>query len=129
MGNNLHHERILESALERPGLLTLHDVFLHHLLIERTLARGEIEPYREWLTFDHGREGAAVAEPPRWGAYGTACLFALPCHRRLAQSQRGVLVHSEWAPRPPARRDARPRGARGADAMLLPAETESGQPR
>ena len=97
MGNNLHHERILESALERPGLLTLHDLFLHHLLIERTLARGEIEPYREWLTFDHGREGAAVAEPPRWGAYGTACLFALPCHRRLAQSQRGILVHSEWA--------------------------------
>ena len=97
MGNNLHHERILESALERPGLLTLHDVFLHHLLIERTLARGEIEPYREWLTFDHGREGAAVAEPPRWGAYGTACLFALPCHRRLTQSQRGILVHSEWA--------------------------------
>jgi glycosyltransferase involved in cell wall biosynthesis len=97
MGNNLHHERILELALERPGLLTLHDLFLHHLLIERTLARGEIEPYREWLTFDHGREGAAVAEPPRWGAYGTACLFALPCHRRLAQSQRGILVHSVWA--------------------------------
>ncbi|HEX2463338.1 MAG TPA: glycosyltransferase [Thermoanaerobaculia bacterium] len=97
MGNNLHHERILESALERPGLLTLHDLFLHHLLVERTLARGEIEPYREWLTFDHGLEGAAVAEPPRWGAYGTACLFALPCHRRLAQSQRGILVHSQWA--------------------------------
>jgi glycosyltransferase involved in cell wall biosynthesis len=99
MGNNLHHERILELALERPGLLTLHDLFLHHLLIERTLARGEIEPYREWLAFDHGLEGAAVAEPPRWGAYGTACLFALPCHRRLVQSQRGVLVHSEWARR------------------------------
>jgi glycosyltransferase involved in cell wall biosynthesis len=78
-------------------VLTLHDLFLHHLLVERTLARGEIEPYREWLAFDHGIEGAAVAEPPRWGAYGTACLFALPCRRRLAQSQRGILVHSEWA--------------------------------
>jgi hypothetical protein len=116
MGNNLHHERILEAALERPGLLTLHDLFLHHLLIERTLARGEIEPYREELTFDHGRQGAAVAEPPRWGAYGTACLFALPCHRRLVQRQRGVLVHSAWAQGAPARGDPRARGARGADA-------------
>jgi glycosyltransferase involved in cell wall biosynthesis len=97
MGNNLYHERILELALERPGVVTLHDLFLHHLLIERTLARASIEPYREWLTFDHGWTGAAVAEPPRWGAYGTACLFALPCNARLARSQRGVLVHSRWA--------------------------------
>ena len=97
MGNNLHHERMLESALERPGVLTLHDVVLHHLLIERTLARGEIEPYREWLACDHGWRA------PRWPSRragaptARACLFALPCHRRLAQSQRGVLVHSEWA--------------------------------
>ena len=66
-------------------------------LIERTLGARRHRALREWLTFDHGCEGAAVAEPPRWGAYGTACLFALPCHRRLAQSQRGVLVHSAWA--------------------------------
>jgi len=97
MGNNLHHERILELALARPGIVTLHDLFLHHLLVERTLARGEIEPYREWLAFDHGIGGAAVAEPPRWGAYGSACLFALPCNARLARSQRGILVHSRWA--------------------------------
>ena len=97
MGNNLHHERIHELALRRPGIVTLHDLFLHHLLIERTLGRGDLDPYREELAFDHGWAGAAVAEPPRWGAYGTACLFALPCNARLARSQRGVLVHSRWA--------------------------------
>ncbi|MEE2777564.1 MAG: glycosyltransferase family 4 protein [Acidobacteriota bacterium] len=97
MGNNVYHLEILDRAHARPGLLTLHDLFLHHLLHERTLARGEIEPYRETLVHDHGWIGAAVAEPPRWNAYGAAPLFSLPCHRRLIQLQRGVLVHSQWA--------------------------------
>ena len=32
MGNNRYHEGVLDLAMRLPGVLTLHDVVLHHLL-------------------------------------------------------------------------------------------------
>jgi len=45
-----------------PGVLTLHDVVLHHLLLDVTLGRGLFDPYVERLTQDHGWVGQL---PPR----------------------------------------------------------------
>ena len=39
-----------DLALRLPGVLTLHDVVLHHLLLDVTLGRGEFDPYVERLT-------------------------------------------------------------------------------
>jgi glycosyltransferase involved in cell wall biosynthesis len=97
MGNNRHHEGVLDLALRLPGVLTLHDVVLHHLLLDVTLGRGEFYPYKERLTRDHGWIGEAAALAKRWNAYGDAPVFSLPAHRTLLRRQRGVLVHSEWA--------------------------------
>jgi glycosyltransferase involved in cell wall biosynthesis len=97
MGNNRHHEGVQELALRHPGVLTLHDVVLHHLLLDFTLGRDDFYGYKERLGRDHGWVGEAVAVAKRWGAYGTAPIFALPAHRTLLRRQRGVLVHSEWA--------------------------------
>ncbi|REK08576.1 MAG: glycosyltransferase [Acidobacteria bacterium] len=113
VGNNLHHERIVESAIERPGLVTLHDVFLHHLLIERTLGRTDLEAYVEQMRREHGWVGAAVALPPRWSVYAQAGMFALPAHRSLLERQAGVVVHSEWA-----RRTLVEEGVRAAVAVV-----------
>ncbi len=100
MGNNTYHEPIYNAALERPGIVVLHDVFLHHLLQDRTLAKtGGVDAYIGELTADHGWVGAAVALPPRWSGFGRAGLFALPAHRTLLECQLGVVVHSEWARR------------------------------
>ncbi len=99
MGNNRYHKGVMDLALERPGVLTLHDVFLHHLLLDLTLGKGEFYPYKERLTRDHGWVGEAAALAKRWGAWGEAPVFALPAHRALLRRQRGVLVHSEWAAR------------------------------
>jgi glycosyltransferase involved in cell wall biosynthesis len=97
MGNNRHHEAVQELAMRHPGVLTLHDVVLHHLLLDLTLGRGDFYGYLERLGRDHGWMGEAVALAKRWGAYGEAPIFALPAHRTLLRRQRGVLVHSEWA--------------------------------
>ncbi len=99
MGNNLYHEGVFDLASSRAGALTLHDVWLHHLTVERTLGHQDLTGYVEALTRDHGWIGGAVALPPRWGAYGSAGMFALPVHRTLLRGQAGVLVHSEWAAR------------------------------
>jgi len=101
MGNNRHHEEVLKRALTHPGVLTLHDLVLHHLLLDLTLGRrsGEaaLADYAERLAADHGWMGEPVARAKFWGAWGEAPTFALPAHRTLVRRQRGVLVHSRWA--------------------------------
>jgi glycosyltransferase involved in cell wall biosynthesis len=97
MGNNRYHEAVRDLALRRPGVLTLHDVVLHHLLLDLTLGRDEFDPYVEALERDHGWVGEAIARVKRWGLFGDSPIFALPAHRTLLRRQRGVLVHSEWA--------------------------------
>jgi len=98
MGNNHHHLGVWELATAHPGVLTLHDVVLHHFLIDRTVKEGDFEGYRRQLAADHGWIGDAAAAPMRWpGGSGAAAQFALPAHRTLLLRQRGVLVHSRWA--------------------------------
>lgn len=97
MGNNRYHQEIMELALQRPGVVTLHDVVLHHLLIEMTLAEGRLELYQQCLEADHGWVGEVAATARQWGELGEAAMFSLPAHRALLRRQRGVLVHSRWA--------------------------------
>ncbi|MDX1502765.1 MAG: glycosyltransferase [Thermoanaerobaculia bacterium] len=99
MGNNRHHLGVLELAMETPGVLTLHDLVLHHLLVESTLAAGDPAGYYQRLAADHGWIGELTARARRWSELGAAALFELPANRTLLRRQRGVLVHSEWAAR------------------------------
>lgn len=98
MGNNHHHEAVYELAMAQPGILTLHDIVLHHFLLDRTVNRGELDLYRRMISEEHGWIGEAVAGPLHWpGGVGTAMQFALTAHRGLLTAQRAVLVHSGWA--------------------------------
>ncbi len=98
MGNNHYHLGVYELAWRHPGVLTLHDMVLHHFLIDRTVKGKDFDAYRRQLAADHGWIGDAAAMPMRWpGGSGTAAQFALPAHRSLLIRQRGVLVHSHWA--------------------------------
>jgi glycosyltransferase involved in cell wall biosynthesis len=97
MGNNSYHAAVWELAMSRPGVLVLHDLVLHHFLLDRTVGKAEFEPYREALERDHGWIGDAAARPVRWGAFGRAAQFFLPANRTLLRRQRGVLVHGQWA--------------------------------
>ena len=97
MGNNLHHAEVWKLAMATPGVVALHDVVLHHLLIEATLGTGDHDTYARRLEADHGWIGRLVARARRWGELSDAAVFELPAHRDLLCRQRGVLVHSRWA--------------------------------
>ncbi len=97
MGNNKYHAGVLDLAMGRPGVVTLHDLVLHHLLVERTLAHGDLEGYQQQLIRDHGWIGEMTGLARRWGEIGSATLFELPAHRELIRRHRGLLVHSRWA--------------------------------
>ena len=97
MGNNRYHAAVLRMALDKPGVVTLHDLILHHLLVEDTLAEDDADAYCERLVADHGWIGEMTARARRWGEIGSAPLFELAAHRELVRKQRGLLVHSAWA--------------------------------
>ncbi len=99
MGNNRYHEGVYELAMRQPGVLTLHDLVLHHFLLDRTLLRGDFSGYRRRLAEDHGWIGDAIGAVARWGVLNNATQFSLPARRALLRRQRGVLVHSAWAAR------------------------------
>ena len=96
MGNNVYHEGVRRLALEAPGVVTVHDLRLHHLLVESTLASGDLDAYVRGLGAEHGWEGAAAALSIRWGGHGRARLFEMPANRSLLLRQRGLLTHSDW---------------------------------
>jgi glycosyltransferase involved in cell wall biosynthesis len=97
MGNNHYHEEVYQLALRRPGVLTLHDLVLHHFLLDRTLHQADVAGYARGLGTDHGWIGDTAAAVARWDGIGNAAQFSLPVRRSLLRRQRGVLVHSEWA--------------------------------
>ncbi|MEM8964425.1 MAG: glycosyltransferase, partial [Acidobacteriota bacterium] len=97
MGNNRHHDWVWDLALRRPGVLTLHDLTLHHLLIERTIARDDFPGYVDRMVHEHGWIGGGTAPMARWIGMRDAVRFSLRAHRGLVTSQRGVLTHSTWA--------------------------------
>jgi glycosyltransferase involved in cell wall biosynthesis len=120
MGNNRHHQPVEAMALERPGVLTLHDLVLHHLVSEETLGERNFDAYRRRLVADHGWIGAEAARPREWGADVEAMLFALPAHRTLLRRQRGVLVHNRYAAARIAEEDPEVRVAVVPMAIPLP---------
>ncbi len=97
MGNNPYHDGVHDLAMERPGVLMLHDPVLHHFVLHRTLGARDWDGYERRMIADHGWIGDAACRMRALSLEDDASLFSLPVHRTLLRRQRGVLVHSAWA--------------------------------
>jgi glycosyltransferase involved in cell wall biosynthesis len=97
LGNNPHHEWIYREAMEHPGIVVLHDVVLHHLIVEMTLARGDVEGFVAALEENHGAAGAAWARGRAIGLHHEMANFLMPASIELARRSRAVIVHNRWA--------------------------------
>jgi len=97
LGNNPHHEWIYAEAMRRPGVVVLHDLVLHHLIVEMTLARGDAEGYVASLEASHGPAGAAWARGRVAGLHSEMGNFLLPASIEVAQRSLGVIVHNHYA--------------------------------
>ena len=97
LGNNPYHEFVYGEAMRNPGIAVLHDVVLHHLIVEMTLARGDGESYVEALQVNHGDPGAAWARARAAGFHNEMGNFLLPASVELARRSRAVVVHNRWA--------------------------------
>ena len=97
LGNNPHHEWVYEEAMKTPGVIVLHEIVLHHLIVEMTLARGDVEGYVAAMEANHGAAGAAWARGRAAGLHSEMGNFLLPASIEVARRSRGVIVHNDYA--------------------------------
>ena len=97
LGNNPHHAWIYDEAMRVPGVIVLHDIVLHHLIVEMTLARGDVEGYVDALRANHGEAGAAWARGRAAGLHSEMGNFLLPASVEVANRSTAVIVHNRWA--------------------------------
>ena len=97
LGNNPHHEWIYAEAMREPGVVVLHDLVLHHLIVEMTLAQGDAESYVAALEASHGAAGAAWARGRAAGLHSEMGNFLLPGSIDVARRAEAVIVHNRYA--------------------------------
>ena len=97
LGNNPFHEHIYRAAMKTPGVVVLHDLVLHHLIVEMTLARGDADGYIAALRASHGEPGAAWARGRAAGLHSEMGNFLLPASVEVAQRATSVIVHNRYA--------------------------------
>jgi len=98
LGNNALHAGIYERALEKPGVVVLHDAVLHHFLLghldEPRYVEEFVYNYGEWhrpLARELWRGRAASGADARY--------FDFPMLRRVVERARAVVVHNPEAAR------------------------------
>jgi len=97
LGNNPHHEFVYAEAMRETGTIVLHDLVLHHLIVEMTLARGDVEGYVAALEANHGAAGAAWARGRAAGLHSEMGNFLLPASIDVANRSHAVIVHNHYA--------------------------------
>lgn len=96
MGNSAHHEAIYELLLRFPGVVVLHDYFLHHFVRHHTVGRGDWAAYGRELAYSLGRSGRELARAVQSGRAAPP-LFDVPLNRRIIDAALGLIVHSRYA--------------------------------
>jgi glycosyltransferase involved in cell wall biosynthesis len=96
LGNNSLHAEVYRRAMERPGIVVLHDALLNHFLLGQFSEAAYVEEvvynYGEWnrsLAHDLWRDRAASASDRRY--------FEFPMLRRIAERSLAVVVHNPAA--------------------------------
>lgn len=81
IGNNHLHETIYDMAIRYPGVVVLHDYFLHPHLADRGVRTGDFSSYQRELAYARGMDGiiqwrACVPRTcPPLGSSDSSCSF------------------------------------------------------
>lgn len=98
IGNNGLHAPVYRAALERRGIVELHDAVLHHLLLG-CLTRGRYEDEFAYNEGESKRPLGAALWRERALSGADERFFRYPLLRRLVESAAGVIVHNPAARR------------------------------
>ena len=94
IGNNPLHRYQYDAVLNRPGLVTLHDLCIYNLLHSALIGQGRSDEFWREIAFC---EGDSAAEKMRRDYLaGRASGYDLSLNRRIVTASQGVVVHSEY---------------------------------
>lgn len=97
IGNNIHHDFIYRRALKGGAVVEMHDLSVHHLHTELTLARGDFAGYRDGLETCEGEWGRRFAYQRSKGYYSPNLEFHTRVNKTITDRASAVIVHSRWA--------------------------------
>jgi glycosyltransferase involved in cell wall biosynthesis/SAM-dependent methyltransferase len=95
LGNNAYHDFVYETALRHPGVVVMHESNLHHLIADITIKRGDWDAYLKEAEYNGGADALAYAQRVKALEVGPD-YEAVPMTRRILESARGVIVHSQF---------------------------------
>ncbi len=95
IGNNPCHAFVYETALHHPGVVVMHESNLHHLIADLTIRRGDWDAYLREAEYNGGAAALAYARRVQAGDAGPD-YEGLPMTRRLLESARAAIVHSNF---------------------------------
>lgn len=94
VGNSPSHGYVYRAALERPGVVLLHDWVLHHLVLHETLERGDRDAYLREMRHAHGSVGSFVGRQVAQALGGQVLPALFPLNTRLLERALGVVALS-----------------------------------
>src|SRR5439155_25421470 len=95
VGNNPHHAFVYETVLQHPGVVVMHESNLHHLIADLTIKRDDWAAYLRECEYHGG--AAALAFAKRVQALEVGPDYeGVTMTRRILESARGVVVHSQF---------------------------------
>ncbi len=96
VGNSPAHAFVYRAALERPGVVLLHDWNLHHLVLKETVERGDVSCYLREMRRAHGETGTFVGRQVARALGGELLPALFPLNDRLLEASLGVVGLSRW---------------------------------
>ena len=119
IGNNGLHAPVYRAALERRGVVELHDAVLHHMLLG-ALTRREYEDEFAYNEGESKRPLGAALWRERALSGADERFFHYPLLRRLVESATGVIVHNRAARRSAAALAGLPENLGGSPLCRCP---------
>ena len=95
IGNNTYHTFSYEMALRHPGVVVMHESNLHHLIADLTIKRNDWDAYLRECEYHGGAEALAFAKRVQALEVGPD-YDGVAMTRRILESARGVIVHSQF---------------------------------
>lgn len=97
VGNNPYHLWVLRRLRKYGGIVVLHDLVTHHLLVEEAAADDDWQRFAAEVDGAHPGAGRAIVAARRWGVSGPLDPFLLPATAAVLRHAGGVIVHNRHA--------------------------------
>jgi glycosyltransferase involved in cell wall biosynthesis len=94
MGNNPMHQFVYDTLEKYPGIVVLHDIFLHGFLWNISLSKGDYKKYIDLFAYCYGENGVKIAQiAVDTGVYPE---FEYPLIKKIIDCSLGVICHSDY---------------------------------